>query len=627
MSAIFGIINDEGLKVEYLHAQAMISALKHRAVDGSGVYLQDNILIGTHQLITAPSQKKELLPYCLDEFIVAADARIDNRLELIQLLGLNKMLDDIPDSVVILEAYRKWGNLCGNRLEGEFAFVIWNKKTRLLFAATDHIGFRSFYYYNTPNSIMFSSEIKGILAVKRPPHNFNLAVISEYIKANHSGGTFDTEIFTLDAASYLEYNIKASKPFIKKYWELKKQGKYRFTKDDEWADCLKELLSTAVKNRLNNLKPIGSLLSGGLDSSFITAIAASELQRQNKPIYTFSSALPHNYTGTEKDERYFINLLGEKYPNICQTFVAPPPEIGPFTNLDDIFERTEALCYPFIFMDQALYSAASDKNIGTLLSGFGGDFTISNNGNSMAFEMLKVLDLKNFVQYFNQLKVRNNLSFAKSCKAFITDYTLFFKIYEPVFNYLKKQENTPPLKNKLYKQVASKKNWGATGAMKKCITEIVNQGTMGGVMYSSLKKLSASYNLDCSVPIVDKNITEFFLDVPPQQFILGNKPRSLMRRAMEGIVPQEIQWRLDKGPFSPDFFRRFLSQDEYITNLLLQNHQKMGGYVDMEKIRVNLNSLKKMDASHETTKQCRLTAYAISVILFLNWLDEKKYII
>lgn len=627
MSAIFGIINKKNIPVTEHTVNLMQVTLQHRATDGSGVYYENNVFLGNNQLATSVYQKNEALPYQEDDYIITVDARIDNRSELISLLGLSQKLAETSDSVLILKAYKKWGDKCTNHLEGEFTFVIFNKTEQTLFAATDHIGIRSFYYYLSPEGFIFSSELKSILAVKKPPHHFNEKIIADLITTNHNGTTIDKDINILNAASHLYYDNHTSKPVIQKYWELKKRGKYRFTKDADWVNCLKELLTQSVKNRLITDKPIGLSLSGGLDSSFLAGIIASELKKQNKPLYTFSYVLPNGHQGPEKDETYFINKMVHFYDNICPTFVQLPPEVGPFTNLSDIFERTETLCYPFIYIDKALYAAAMDKKIGTIFTGFGGDFTISNKGNSMVYEMIRAGDFKKGFYYFLQLKQRHNLSYLRGLKYLIADYSWLMQFYGPVIQLFKPNDQIPPLNKSLFALVSSKKSWGTGKAVKTGIVEIINSGTMGGALFNTQKKLSASYNMECTAPILDKNINEFFLDIPPEQFLLNNTDRSLMRRAMDNITPSEIQWRKDKAPFNPDFFRRFKQQKTEIEYFLSDTKFKSAHkYLDVEKTKTKVAQLFNQDISSVIPDLSRNTAYAIELVLFVDWLKSKEFI-
>lgn len=630
MSAIYGMINWFGEHVELYQSKAIQNALKHRATDGDGVFQQNNILIGTHQLIVTDYQKNEELPYQDAEFVITADARIDNRNQLIALLEVKIAPEFISDSFLILHAFKKWGVNCPKYLEGEFAFVIWNKSENTLFAATDHIGFRSFYYYYTAETFVFASEIKGILAVKDTTNYFNQSSIINYLSYNRDGSTFDKDIFSLKAASCLVIDKNNTIPCISKYWELKKMGKYSFHKDEDWAECLRELLIQAVKKRLNTEKNIGIGLSGGLDSSFIAAIAATELQKQNKPLFAFSNLL-HDDCKHISDESYYIKLMGKMYTNIVQTDVQSPLTVGPFADIIDSSEKIETISYPFIYADEALFGAAQEKSVGVILSGMGGDFTISHNGQNLVYELIMRGNFMKASQYFFALKKQYQLSILTCIKAFIWDYSSFRNL-NSIFKNFNKKKIALPLNKNLLTQIEKKGLFGTnnTSSFRQNIINMINSGTIGGVLFESHKKLSSYYDMEMSSPIFDKNINEFFLDVPPEQFFLNNKRRSLMRRAMSGMVPHDIQTRDDKGPFSPDFLIRFKYQEEQVINILknvkLYNKKK---FVN-EPLLLNYLSelqLANDEMTSESSAKARYVTWAIKLLIFIEWLQKKGYVI
>ena len=166
MSAIFGIINKDGTQVKEALVTKMEQSLLHRAVDGKKIHTEENIMLVHHKLIVHRRQTLEQQPFQSDDCVITSDARIDNIEELIKELKLDIPIKEIIDSLIILKAYKKWGNDCVKYLEGEFTFAIWDKLTKTFYGASDHIGFRTFYYYENKEIFAFASEIKAIEAIK-----------------------------------------------------------------------------------------------------------------------------------------------------------------------------------------------------------------------------------------------------------------------------------------------------------------------------------------------------------------------------------------------------------------------------------------------------------------------------
>jgi asparagine synthase (glutamine-hydrolysing) len=149
MSAIFGIYHLDGKPVAQDNVERMSEVLAHRGPDGSKIWLYENLGLGHRMLWTTPESLREILPLATADgnLVITADARIDNRDELIRLLGLqNHQADTISDSELILTSYQKWGEQCPEKLLGDFAFAIWDARRQSFFCARDRFGVKPFYY-------------------------------------------------------------------------------------------------------------------------------------------------------------------------------------------------------------------------------------------------------------------------------------------------------------------------------------------------------------------------------------------------------------------------------------------------------------------------------------------------
>jgi asparagine synthase (glutamine-hydrolysing) len=295
MSAIFGIINKRGGAVAIDCMNQMLSAIKHRSVDGNNIWSNDNVSLGHCLLKIYPQQEFEKQPLSIQSCCITADARLDNREQLASLLKINnRPLRETTDPEIIILAYKQWGEECVNYLDGEFAFVIWDLENHKLFAAVDKIGFRPLFYYDSPELFIFCSEIKGVVAAKPNPNYFNEDSLVEYFyRKGAPNNTFNQEIFSLCGGNVL--SLKDDRLTIRKYWNLTKTGTFSFKKDEEWYECARELIYKAVEKRLNPNITTGITLSGGLDSTAIACILSDILKKKNKPLYAFSSVLPIDY--------------------------------------------------------------------------------------------------------------------------------------------------------------------------------------------------------------------------------------------------------------------------------------------------------------------------------------------
>jgi Asparagine synthase (glutamine-hydrolyzing) len=561
MSAIFGIINKNGKPVEQYNVNAILSAIAHRATDGKDTWLSDNVALGHCLLKVYPQQVYEHCPLTAYNCIITADARLDNRNELAALLEIDRsVLDKTSDPEIILQAYKRWGENCTSYLEGEFAFAIWDTDNQKLFAATDHIGFRPFFYYDSPEQFIFCSEIKGVVAAKPCPNYFNEESLIEYFYRKGTPNiTYNKEVFALCGGNVL--TIREGKMAYRKYWNLESTGKYNFKKDEDWYDCTRELLYRAVEKRLNPDVPTGITLSGGLDSTSIACILSELLMKKNKPLYAFSSVLPLDYKGIEKDERHYIEIVGKHCPNIIQTYVEAPG-VGPFSDLEEAFKIEETFPNTFFYMDKALLDAAATKNVRSLFSGFGGDFWISWKGDTVIYELMKSRRFFEALVLMNRLGKEENKSFYSIARSSCLGHSSTFKYLKQKAGLSKNDEiGSSLLEIKPISTDIRPRKYNSQ------MQNLVNRGQIGRIT-GMLANRNSNMLSDSLTPLFDKNLLTLLSDMPLALHLKNGKRRSVLRETVKGIVPESIYIRKDKMAFSPDYKKRILSEVEYYEKVI-----------------------------------------------------------
>lgn len=558
MGLLLGHIHKAGKEADETVPDKMFGAVSRQNPDENARWTEKNVIIGNCRTITD-----------LEHLIITADARIDNRHALASILGINATL--LNDGQLILLAFHRWGKKCVDHLEGEFAFAIWNKTDRELFAATDPVGFRPFFFYDSEDTFIFCSEIKGLTAVKTTPDVFNEdALIDYYFRKGSPGHTYNKDISSLCGGSTL--SLRDGITTIEKYWTLQPNGKYNFQKDQDWYDCLLELLYNAVEKRLDYENPAGLTLSGGLDSSCLTFILSDLLRKKNQPLYTFSSVLPAGHRGIEKDERKYIESLGRHFPNIIQTFV-DAPEIGSVSSLKESFLMDESIPNPFHYLDKALLKAAGEKNIHTLFTGYGGDFGVSWKGDTVIYQLIRKGKYREVYQLLKEFRNQENHSVLY---LFMKKYLPHTDTYQFLRPLLKKGkinwQNETTLKADFIKKHKQRIQNNPLKDFRLQTRQMINEGRLGKII-AVLHNRNAAFSMGSAVPFLDKSVLEFLMDIPPSFFVKGGLSRSLMRNILRGNVPEEISRRKDKLPYSPGYqniikqqkplFEAIVHSDEY----------------------------------------------------------------
>lgn len=297
MSAIAGIIRLDGAPVVPGEIEATLDAMAPRGPDRRRTWRRNNAALGHALLATTPEAIGEQQPWehPASGLVIASDSRLDNRPELLEELGFaGRDPDTIGDGELLHAAFARWGPDCAARLLGDFSFAIWDPRVRTLFAARDVMGVRPFYYHFSPGHLFaFASEADALLEVRGVPNDLDEGRIADALVQQLEGidktSTFFGAIRRLPPASTL--TVSGERLDCSEYWSpMGRVPSGLPATENDWIDGLRERLTTAVTRRLRSNGRVGSMLSGGLDSSSVVAIASRRADSQgNGPLATFSA--------------------------------------------------------------------------------------------------------------------------------------------------------------------------------------------------------------------------------------------------------------------------------------------------------------------------------------------------
>ena len=284
MSGIYGIYSFTNDHVDERALAKMQEAMLHRGPDGMGIRVNKNVGLGQLRLNITPESELETLPFEDDNLVIIGDYRIDNRAELVRELQLTGSNHPVTDCEIIIAAYTCWGEKCAPRLIGDFVFVIFDKVKNELFCICDFLGSKMLVYHRNKDSFFFATEIKAIRATGKVAKELNKEAVLDYLffNSHQLDTTFFKNIYHLPPAHYMKISRKGIQ--MEKYWELPKRKLLKLGSDREYSDALLKVFSRAVMDRARTNKPVGSLLSGGLDSSSITCLLARKFSKSRRPM-------------------------------------------------------------------------------------------------------------------------------------------------------------------------------------------------------------------------------------------------------------------------------------------------------------------------------------------------------
>ncbi len=280
LSGIVGILQLDGAPVDRRWLKRLTQSMAYQGPDGQQTWSKDCIGLGHALLCTTPESHNERQPCCLNDRVwITAEARIDGRMDLLRELKSRgrQPADTAADVELILHAYHTWGLSCVDYLLGDFAFAIWDQPRKRLLCVRDHQGLKPFYYAHLGSRFIFSSNLSCLLqhpSVSTGPNSLSLADFLLFGANSDGSTTFFSDVRCLTAGHTL--TCSQGTVTLKRYWTFPDDKAIRYKRPQEYVEHFSELLRVAVADRLRTPR-VGSLMSGGLDSTGVTAAARDVL--------------------------------------------------------------------------------------------------------------------------------------------------------------------------------------------------------------------------------------------------------------------------------------------------------------------------------------------------------------
>lgn len=285
MCGIVGVCNLHGEPVASGLVDRLAALIAHRGPDGEGVYTDGPVGLAHRRLaiIDLTAAGNQPMANETGDVVLDYNGEIYNFQQLrVELESLGHLFHSHTDSEVVVHAYEEWGNACVDRFDGMFAFAIWDRSRRRLFLARDRFGVKPIYWYLRNGVFVFASEVKAILAHPRVSRDVCYPALDEYFTFQNvlTDATLFDGIRLLPAGCTLTLEVReGAEPTIERYWDFPFPAEPVELSAEEAVDRLYEIFLDAVTRQLVSDVPVGSYLSGGMDSGSITAIAARGVPR------------------------------------------------------------------------------------------------------------------------------------------------------------------------------------------------------------------------------------------------------------------------------------------------------------------------------------------------------------
>lgn len=601
MCGIAGIVHlDRSRPVDPNHLKRMTDSLLHRGPDGEGFFVRENVGLGHRRLAIIDLTTGDQPLYNDDKSLaIILNGEIYNYIELRdELRSLGHSFHTSSDTEVILRAYEEWGLECQQRLNGMWAFSLWDEKRKRLFISRDRLGEKPLYYGTFDGTVLFGSEIKAILAYGVNPEP-NLEVTELYLSLGYIPAPYSyyKNVHKLQAGHYLLIENSAVKET--QYWDVPDLRNCEMLTDGNKVNRqFEELFHDSVRIRMRSDVPFGAFLSGGLDSATVVASMSSF---SNKPVQTFTIGFPNK----EFDERDLAQLVSRQFKTNHTEFVVEPRTFDEslskvLNHFDEPFGDSSAIPTGYV-------SGAAAKEVKMVLTGDGGDEVLSG---------YNAYQIEKFADQFQKLPgpVQRSLPMMIRPVSQLFKGNLRYKLNraERILSYSGMSFES---------RLAIKSSWCPTSLVKEItkplgqqvtlddfISDFLNTYSVGDSFYNlalfhhkvqlpddflvKVDRMSMASSLETRVPFLDHRLVEFMLRVSKSVKMNGYSRKSVLKNTMRERLPREIMNGKKRGFSVP--LRDWFKEREFDTRLEALYSSDFG---------LSKSAIKSLVSSHQSGNQ------------------------
>ncbi|WP_323586908.1 asparagine synthase (glutamine-hydrolyzing) [Aliarcobacter butzleri] len=578
-----------------------LELLHHRGPDFQNSIKIGNKQFGHTRLAIIDLDEEANQPMIFDDILLVFNGEIYNYKELIHVEHLECKTKS--DSEVLIRLYQKYGFDFLNKLNGMFSFCIYDMKKDLYFCARDRYGKKPFFYYFKDNKFIFSSSVKSILNLLDYKPNLNKVALSKYMQYFVSFGedSFYQDIFKLEASTYLIYEPNKSRELQKKkYYKI---NTYKAIKDEKQAlNDIEELLFKSVEYRLNSDVEVASLLSGGIDSSLISALYT---KISGKKINTFSIGYDEykNYCELNFAQITASHINSNHHP----VEINQKEYINHFEQTLDMLEEPhgDSAAIPLNILTKQINKAG----IKTVLSGEGSDEIFLGYDNYAKF--LKYYEFEKSLSneqnlFLNDIigALQNNTKESEYLRRIVKKqnlYNSFGEIYTDI------------QRKRLFKKVPTYKSETAKQDPVDWMSYIDLKIWLGESLLSKVDRISMGNSLEVRTPFLDFNLVNYMFSVE-SHIKVGDTNKYLLKKIASKYIPKTIINRTKKGFNSP--FNEWLNKeykDKILEVIVEVNNQ------------TNLFNHEYILHIYELSKSNKFKQHLYSLFVFSLWY-KKEYL-
>lgn len=547
---------------ETIHA--MINLVHHRGPDalGTQILMEGCVALGHARLsiIDLCERANQPMTYADTGIWIVYNGEVYNYLELkYELEAMGYHFSTRSDTEVILAAYHAWGNACLQHFNGMFAFVIVDTKRNKLFAARDRLGVKPLYYYFKPGKeLAFASEIKQFTALKSWEAKINPQRLFDFLARgllDHTEETLFRDVYQLRGGQYLELDINPAmthmdRPRIYTWWTLPEGSQEGAPSIKIASEAFLSLLEDAVRLRLRADVPIGSCLSGGLDSSSIVCLVNIILGREKSAEIqkTFSSC----FDDPRFDERgYITEVIAQTKVESQYTF---PDPADLFRMLDTItWHQDEPFGSTSIFAQWRVFALARTFGVKVMLDGQGADELLAGYHGFFWALLAGLMQEKNLKALTHEIRgIQKIHGYGILTILMNLGYACMPAALRPMLRSLNGRPDIPSwMSHHTIRSLGIQPTTPIPEPAKSVRSYSYEQTVLNNLpaLLHYEDRNSMAHSLEARVPFLDYRLVEYAYALPDSYKIAQGETKKILRTAMQGIIPEKVRNRQDKMGF------------------------------------------------------------------------------
>jgi asparagine synthase (glutamine-hydrolysing) len=567
MCGIFGYHHSASLAAD--RQASALHSIAHRGPDDSGSYVDGQLFLAHTRLsiVDVSSNGHQPMVSADGNYIIVFNGEIYNHSDIRRTLqAKGYTFKSHSDTETLLFGYAEFGERICEQLNGIFAFAVYDKLKREVFVARDHFGTKPLYYYHHKGSFAFGSELKSFLSIPEFDRSLDHAAFPFYAQMLYAPGAHTPFKFArklLPGHSML-YSTDTRKLVTRQYYDLDYTHINTALSEREWIDRLDAALTTATERQLMSDVPVGSFLSGGLDSSLITSYASKSYTQGQFPAFTISSNQQFYNEGFEADEQYAARVAKQLGVHLHHI----PAGIDIVDDFDKmIWHLDEPQADPAPLLVYQVCKAARDAGIKVLLSGTAGDdvFTGYRRHQALYYE-----------KYFKLMPASLGTLFSKVLGQFSSERPLVRRLKKVLaetgktsherwahyFAWLPQSQVLSLFSPEVINQLPSSQL--PEQYYIKLLDSLPKQtDSINKLLYLEMKtflpdhnlnytdKLSMATGVEVRVPFLDQELVNLLATVPVGLKMKGRETKYLLKKVAERHLPKDIIYRPKTGFGAP----------------------------------------------------------------------------